>query len=96
MNIVPRNDFQVTVVGLNKCRQALHPIAVVAVQDAVNFTNFKAMDVPAHNAIELAAMKYQHAPSNKEDPLEKSPVKMLQQILVRPYVSDSQLQNNSL
>ena len=53
-NIVPVENPELAVEGLDERRQAFDPVAVVAVEHAVDIANFGLVDVAADDAVETA------------------------------------------
>jgi hypothetical protein len=51
------DQFELAFVGLNKCRQAFYPIAIVAIQDVLNHANFGFVNVSANHAIKPPAAR---------------------------------------
>src|SRR5262245_9506585 len=51
-DVAPVDDAKLTALGLHERREALDPVAVVAVQDAVDLTDLGFVDVPAHHSRE--------------------------------------------
>ena len=56
-NFVPAHDAQFAVGGFDERRQAFDPVAVVAVEDAVDVANLGLVDVAADDAVETAAAR---------------------------------------
>ena len=55
-DFVPAHDAQFAVGGFDERGQTFHPVAVVAVHDAVDVANFGLVDVAADDAVEAAAL----------------------------------------
>lgn len=54
----PVQDFQASVEVLHQRRAAFHPIAVVAVEDAVDVADFRVVDVAADDAVHAPLAGY--------------------------------------
>ena len=52
IDFVKAQDFESAVLVLDQGRQTFDPIAIVAVQNAVDIANFSVVNMPAHHAIE--------------------------------------------
>lgn len=45
------HDLQPSIVVLNQCRATLNPVAIIALQHAVDVADFGAVDVAAHHTV---------------------------------------------
>lgn len=68
----PVEDLEAAVGVLNKGGATLHPIAIVAVQHAVQLAQRRAVDVPADDAVEAALLRLAESRCSKLERLEIS------------------------
>ena len=54
---LPLDDLQFAFEGFHQGGEAFHPVAVVAVDDAVDGLDLRLVDVPANHALESAAAR---------------------------------------
>jgi hypothetical protein len=83
----PRDDRQLAGVVLDERGQALDPVAVVAVENAVDVADFGLVDVPAHDAVAAAAARFVgHHALELRDEVHRVLDLMLQVLRQRPVV----------
>src|SRR5262245_49022318 len=57
-DLLPVQDRELALLALHQSRQALDPVAIVAIEDTADRAELRLVDVPAHDTVDTAAARF--------------------------------------